>query len=513
MSGLQLRHVRTRLTVWNVAVLASILLIYVAGASALVFFQLRNELDRFAMDDLETVEGLLSFGSDGKLSLRSDYHDHPYAANMQDRLLEVWDQDGTLLYRNELLGNRALGKSPGAGEGATDYSVQSIRVSDGTPARLISKRHILEGRRTLIRVGFSEEPLWQHFWQVAMGMIAGFPFALGFAGVGGYFLARHALGPIERMARRVHEINAERLGARLDVENPHDELGSLAKAFNETLARLEHSFEQLRRFTSDASHELRTPLTAIRSVGEVGLQQESSSEHYREVIGSMLEEAGRLSHLIDSLLTISRAESGQIQLERTTIFILPFVRDTISVLDVLAEEKGQDLSIEGDDTLRVQADCTILRQVLINLLDNAIKFSHRGGHISVCVSNADEHTVAIDVEDNGPGIRPEHREKVFDRFYRVDEGRSREAGGTGLGLAIAKWGAQVHGGRLELNCPADGGCIFRLLLAVADGMNDESQSKATAHVPVLSEPQPHTSQTRIIYSRIKSDMNDPTHSG
>jgi signal transduction histidine kinase len=124
-----------------------------------------------------------------------------------------------------------------------------------------------------------------------IGLLAGLPLALGLAGAGGYFLARRALSPMERMARRAREINAERLSARLEVENPNDELGQLADAFNETLARLERSFDQLRRFTSDASHEIRTPLTAIRSVGEVGLRKQGSSEHYREVIGSMLEES------------------------------------------------------------------------------------------------------------------------------------------------------------------------------------------------------------------------------
>jgi len=157
-------------------------------------------------------------------------------------------------------------------------------------------------------------------------LIIGLPLALGMAGLGGYFLARHALSPIERMARRAHEINAESLSARWDVENPHDELGRLASAFNETLARLERSFEQLRRFTSDASHELRTPLTAIRSVGEVGLRQQGSAEHYREVIGSMLEEAGRLTRLVESLLAIARADAGQIKLVKTGILALPFVR-------------------------------------------------------------------------------------------------------------------------------------------------------------------------------------------
>lgn len=483
MSGFQSSHVRTRLTVWYVTVLAGVLLVYVGGASALIFFQLRSELDRFAIDDLETVEGLLNFGSDGKLSLRSDYHDHPYTASMQDRLLEVWAGDGTLLYRNELLGNRDLGRAPDASEGADGYSIRSTRVSDGTPARLVSKIHILEGRPTLIRVAFSERPLWAHFWQVAMGMLAGLPFALGLAGVGGYFLARHALSPIGRMARRVHEINAERLSARLDVENPHDELGSLARSFNETLACLERSFEQLRRFTSDASHELRTPLTAIRSVGEVGLQKQGTVEDYRDVIGSMLEEVGRLSHLIDSLLTIARAESGQIQLERATISVLPLVRDTVSVLDVLAEEKRQNLSIEDHETELVQADCAVLRQILINLLDNAIKYTPVGGHITVRVLNVGNQAVAVEIMDSGPGIPPEHRNKIFDRFYRIDEGRSREGGGTGLGLAIAKWGAEAHGGQLELNCPADGGCIFRLVLPTADRADGESRSETMADVP------------------------------
>ena len=183
--------------------------------------------------------------------------------------------------------------------------------------------------------------MWERFWQLVIGLIVGLPLALGLAGAGGYFLARRALSPVERMARRAREINAESLGARIDVENPRDELGLLAQAFNETLARLQASFEQLKRFTSDASHELRTPLTAIRSVGEVGLQQDGDRDHYREVIGSMLEEAGRLGRLVESLLTISRADSGQIRLEQATIGLLPLVQEASVLLDVLAEEKGQ----------------------------------------------------------------------------------------------------------------------------------------------------------------------------
>ena len=482
MSRLGPKHVRTRLTVWYVAVLAGTLLLYGAGTAALVLYQLRAELDHLASDDLESVEGLLSFGADGKLSLRSNYHDHPYPTSAQDRLLEVLGSDGSILYRNDLLGDRTLGSAPSPAEGLGGYSVRSIRLPDGTAVRVVSKQHNIEGRPTLIRVGFSEEILWRRFWQISIGMLAGLPLALGLAGAGGYLLAKHALDPIDRMARRVHEINVDRLNARLEIENPDDELGALAKAFNETLARLERSFEQLRRFTADASHELRTPLTALRSVGEVGLRKQRMSDDYRDVIASMLEEANRLSRLVDSLLMLSRAESGQIQLHRTVKYLTPFAREAVNFFEVLADEKGQRLSVDGDETVQAAADFAILRQVLINLVDNAIKNSPRGGAISVRILGLDDGTATIEVEDSGPGIAVEHRDKVFDRFYRVDEGRSREAGGTGLGLSIAKWGVEAHGGRLELECPNRGGCVFRILLPTVADLDSQSQPQAQSAV-------------------------------
>jgi heavy metal sensor kinase len=474
------QNVRTRLTLWHVAVLAVVLLIYSAATSAVFFFHLRNQLDRLAVEDLETVEGFLTFDSSCRLFLRSDYHDHPYSAEQQERLMEVWSPEGTLLYRNEVLGECALGGPPepgeGAGEGVSSYSERSVRLADGVRARVISKRHVVENRPTIIRLGFSEASLWQSFQESVLGLAAGLPLALGLAGLAGYFLAR-----------RAHEINAERLDARLDVENPGDELGRLAAAFNETLARLEEAFDRLRRFTSDAAHELRTPLTAIRSVGEVGLQRdgaqrngaqrngspEASAEHYREVIGSMLEESGRLSHLVDSLLTLARADAGQIRLRKdaiaAAITVVPLVREVAALLEPVAEEKDLRLEVKGAVPAQVRGDRAILRQVLVNLLDNAIKHSPPGTRVWVRVRGDGERNVAIEVEDSGPGIPAAHRDRIFDRFYRVDEGRSREDGGDGLGLSIANWGAEAHGGRLELDCPDGGGCIFRLRLPAAIG--------------------------------------------
>jgi heavy metal sensor kinase len=464
MKRIGFKNVRTRLTIWYVAVLAGVLLIYGGSASIFLLYQLRSQLDHLAIEDLETIEGFLSFDSSGRLFLRSEDHDHPYPVTPQVRFLEVLSDDGTVLYRNEMLGDRALGGIPEPGEGVDNYSPRSTRMSDGMLVRVVSKRHAIQGRPSLIRLGYSEDSLWQRFWQTVLGLVVGLPLALGLAGLAGYFLARRALSPIERMARRAHDINAQRLSDRLEVENPHDELGQLARAFNETLSRLEYAFNQLRQFTSDASHELRTPLTAIRSVGEVGLQKEGGAEHYREVIGSMLEETNRLSALIESLLVIARADSGQMKIIKERILIMDLVRESSSLLEVLAEEKKQNLSIDGDESAEVQGDRSLLRRILVNLIDNAIKYSPEAGTIRMRVLRVDSQTVAIEVADSGPGISIEHRDKIFDRFYRIDEGRSRETGGAGLGLAIAKWIAETHGGNLMLECPQGGGCIFRLSL-------------------------------------------------
>jgi heavy metal sensor kinase len=316
-------------------------------------------------------------------------------------------------------------------------------------------------RPVVIRIARSEEPLWSEFQRLVTVLVLGFPVALAIAGLGGYGLAVRVLAPLETMARRAEKISAENLSDRLPVENPQDELGHLARVFDDALARLERSFEQLRRFTADASHELRTPLTAIRTVGEVGLQQDGDVRHYRDVVGSMLEEANGLTRLVDSLLTISRADSGHIQLNRTNFALLDAAREATALMEVLAEEKAQRLTVEGDANLKISADRVIVRQAMVNIIDNAVKYSPRGGPISVRVSRSGNSAV-VEVQDSGPGISLEHREHVFERFYRVDKGRSRESGGAGLGLAIVKWAVEAHGGQVMLACGANGGCTFTM---------------------------------------------------
>ena len=456
------RHLRTRLTLWYVSGLALLLVMAWAGTCGLLFWQLRNQLGHFSIEEIETVEGLLFFTPRGDLRLNDDYHNHPESKEVIERYLEVRASDGSVLYRNNRLGNRALGGPPFPGEGVGGYSERSERLSDGTRVRIVSRVHALDGRRLLIRLAHSEEPLYQQLRDLLLASLVILPIVLLIAWAAGFGLARRALSPIENLAQEARKITPDKLHARLPIDDADDELGQLAKVFNETLARLEQAFEQLRRFTSDASHELRTPLAMIRSVGEVGLQKDGSRAEYRDIVGSMLEEVNRLTSLIDNLLTISRADSGHIQLHRTRVSMIELARGAATLFEILTEEKSQTLEVAGEETAAVDGDPIFLRQALVNIIHNAVKYSPIGETISVVVGRSDENRVVVEIKDKGPGIPPEDQPRIFDRFHRVDKARWRESGGAGLGLSIAKWAVEAHGGAITVQSELNKGCTFRI---------------------------------------------------
>ncbi len=284
------RNVRSRLTLWYVLVLAGLLGLYAGVASLFLFLSLREDFDQNLLQDLETVEGMLAKEPNGGVSLHSS---HPGAAEPRiGHFIEVWSPHGSLLYRSAALQDQTLGGAPGPDEGLREPSPSTIRLPNGTRVRLASSVYHVEDQRVVLRVAYSQEGLWRELGEFGEVLLLGFPIALLLAGVGGYALARKALAPIDSMATQTKKISAERLGDRLSIENPEDELGKLGTVFNQTLGRLQAAFDQLRRFTSDASHELRTPLTSIRSVGEVALQDQRSPAEYQDVIGSMRQSAG-----------------------------------------------------------------------------------------------------------------------------------------------------------------------------------------------------------------------------
>ena len=447
--------VRTRLTLWSMLVVGAVVLVYIVGTSFVLYWQLFHQLSRFAIQDIETVEGLLYFAPSGRVELNESYHNHPQSRQILERLLEVLSPDGGVLFRNERLGAKTLGGALLPKEGINGYSERSVRLSNGARVLMVSRRHVLSGRTIVIRLGYEEQPIWSRINESLTASFVALPLILALAGLAGYHLARRSLAPLEEIASRAEQITANNLHERLPVQNPADEVGHLARVFNNVLARLEESFERLQRFTSDASHELRTPLAAIRTVGEVGIQKNQTTADYQDTVGSMLEEVNRLTRLVENLLAISRADAGQLQLGFALVSPFEIVNEVAAVLEVLVEEKSLELVVTGDKNVTVRADRLLLRQAVTNVLHNAVKYTPKGGRIFVEIAHS-SGLCAIRIVDSGPGIPREHRDKVFDRFYRLDTARARDTGGAGLGLSIAKWAIELQGGSINVEDRPDG---------------------------------------------------------
>jgi heavy metal sensor kinase len=418
--------VRARLTLWHAAALTLVVCLFAVGVFVFVRTSLYRTLDQQIREDLATIEKVYreETGDLGELALRT---------GMQFEVTE----GPTVIHRT-------AGWPPA---GAVPFRRAAL---DDSTHRIIAARDERSVRQTL--------------WTLAVIMATAIPCAVGVAIVGGYLLAGRVLAPVGAMADTARRITAESLDARLPVANSADEFGRLAGVFNETLSRLDAAFEQLRRFTADASHELRTPLTAIRSVGEVALQRSLPTEGYREVIGSMLEEVDRLARLVENLLLLTRAEAGRIPLSRAIVDLRELVASVSDGLRVLAEEKNQELIVELSGPVAVHCDATVLRQGITNLLHNAIKYTPPKGVIRVAATSNASGDAVIEVQDSGPGIPAVDQQRVFERFYRVDQARSRDTGGTGLGLAIARWTVEASGGRIELESMAGQGALFRVVL-------------------------------------------------
>ncbi len=463
MNLVSIQSIRTRLTIWHSLVFGGILVLFGAGTSAFLIFTLDRQLDENLKEDLEIVEQLLVESPGGSFPLDT----HPNPVNRLERFMEVWSTDGRLLFRSQTLGVRALGSAPDPAGFKREPQIRSVVLPDGTHWRVATAMVTPHGQPLVIRLAVSEGEFYAGIRNFATVLLSGIPLGLLLVVLSGYMLARAALKPIGAMASHARRISVQNLKERIPVKHEKDELGHLARAFNDLLDRVERSFEELKRFTADASHELRSPLTAMRSVGEVGIRGERTSEEYREIIGSMLEEINRLTSLVDSLLFLSKAANDRQEVIQAELDLLEFARETAGLIGILADEKGQTLNVGGDAGVVVLADRSLLSQALLNLIDNAIKFSPGQSAIQVRVSRKAAGFGCLEVTDCGPGIPVEEREHIFERFYRLDRSRERERGGAGLGLAIARWAIELNGGRVRVEVAEGAGSTFRVDLPLS----------------------------------------------
>ena len=294
---------------------------------------------------------------------------------------------------------------------------------------------------------------------------AGVPLILLLASVGGYVLARKSLSPISLMDQQTRRIKADSLSSRLDVANKRDELGGLATTINDLLVRLESSFKQQQRFVADASHELRTPLAVLRGETEVALAQPRSIDEYKASLNLIKDEAEQLSRIVEDLFLLARQPFDTPAIMRERVSLDKVVGECARAAQVLAARKNLKLTVNANNPLSLIGDDELLQRMILNLLDNAVKYTPAGGEVSLDL-NAHNGDARITVRDTGIGIPEKDQPHVFDRFYRVDKARSRAMGGAGLGLSIAHWIAEAHGGTISVESQPGRGSAFTVELPI-----------------------------------------------
>jgi heavy metal sensor kinase len=473
-----LDSVRVRLTLWYTGLLA-FFLVLLSFVTYFIFW--RSTLQRTDSALVELSDAFLStvraeildnYGTEGPLvATQEAITEHHY----RDHFFAVLRPDGRTLTSSEDLPNEAapagLASSASfqklvAESAGADRLFKNMRAGR-SGYRAFVRKFSLKGQTYMLLILQSLHPQQEMLEEVRQTFAWVIPIAIVLASAGGYFLARKSLAPVVAMSDQAGRISAENLHDRLPVQNAKDELGRLAASFNELLERVDQSFERQRRFISDASHELRTPAAILRGESEVALSRgERPAEEYRESLAVMHAEAQRLTQIVEDLFTLTRADAGQYPLAPHDFYLDELVADCTHATRSLALAKQIRLACEAPEELPIRADEALLRRMILNLLDNAIKYTPVAGRVTVsCERCGAEY--ALNVTDSGPGIPEELQKRVFERFFRADKARTRsenDGGGAGLGLSIARWIAEAHQGRLILARSDATGSTFRALL-------------------------------------------------
>jgi len=459
------RSIRVRLTLWYAALLAAFLVlfglvVYIAAARALhaeVDSELRTEAEAVIARLPSEIPAVRS-----QVAPRSP----DISLTETELMAQVLDINGRAIGKSVRLRGGMLPVVPGQGLPTTEMFLTTRRA--GKPLRIYFKPVRRAGRAvSVVEVAEPLETVERALHHLRDILLVGIPATLLLSFLGGLLLAHWTLSPIDRITRAAHAVNATRLGYRIGSDSTKDELGRLAAAFDEMIARLEQSFATQQRFVADASHELRTPLTVMVGHLDVCLRDPAATEQdLRETLVVVRQEVEHMSRTVEALLTLARADAGEEPLAREKVELDALLEQTVGEARMVTGQKH--LQLAHVEPLTVEGDTDSLQQLFRNLLDNALKFTPADGLIEVRLTRREDRAV-VTVADNGSGIAAEHLPHLFSRFYRVDKARSRELGGAGLGLAIAKWIVARHGGSIKVESRVGMGTTFTVVLPLAAG--------------------------------------------
>jgi two-component system OmpR family sensor kinase len=454
--------VRARLTLWYTAILALVLVTFSGISYALLSRAIR------AATDATLVETARQFAT----NFATDPNDLGTAATILRQYR--YDADEVLLYAGSgsLVAASPARLAGGERNGVTALvraRVNGLRTIAGGPegdgVRVAVVPLTAAGREYTVAVAHDLDEQADRLEAAARAVFFGIPAALVIAAAGGYLLARKSLAPVIAMSVKARQIGAETLGQRIEVGDAPDELAFLASTLNDLLERLQRSFESQRRFMADASHELRTPISVIQGEADVILSRaDRSAAEYRESMDVMRKSSRRLTRIVEDLFLLARTDAGSYPTSKSRVDLEEAILDCVRIMRSIAAAKGVEVTCEVPRDSIVIADADLLHRLLLNLIDNAVKFTGDGGRVRIDVTRS-ENVHEIRVRDSGPGIAPADQPRVFDRFFRGERIRGATTG-AGLGLPIARWIAEAHGGSVAIESSDAKGTTFLVTLPI-----------------------------------------------
>jgi heavy metal sensor kinase len=459
-----IRSFRSRLTLWYLAFSSLLFLLFSLFLHGVLARALENRLDEALSVEANTAGALLE---DEFVEMKGD----PVRAS-SEVLADLRLRGSIVAF---LAGNRVLGASKPVTEaeitGIADRAAADRRLdllvslphAGPNGARAAVHRVTLAGQEYLV---IAVQPLDEVVADLAVlrrVLLLALPLLIGLAGAGGYWLTSRNLAPLAWMAGQARRITHSNLETRLEIGAAAEELVTLSASFNELLSRLDQSFDHMRRFVADASHELRTPISIIRGEADVALSNDRSAAEYKQTLAVILDESRRLSRLVDDLLNLARADAGRVKLQVQEFYLNDLLAECCRSAQTLASARHIALECRCDDDVTYRGDEELLRRMVMNLVDNAIRYTPEGGKVNVALEPSADG-LAIRISDTGTGIASEAVPHVFERFYRGDKARSRQDGGFGLGLAIVKWVAESHNGAVAVASTPGAGSTFTVTL-------------------------------------------------
>lgn len=460
---------RLRLTLWYGSALALILVVFSAVLYIVTARSLRDAIDQSLEET--AVAAVRSLEERGFLPLIDENElmsQFPELARI-DKFFQIFSPSGTITIRSPNVKQHELPLSREALDVAfTGKTIfESAKYPKEPPLRLISVPIMYRGNLLyIVQVGTSMESVEETLNRLLLVLLVTMPLALAVSLAGGWFLAGRALRPVDDITLAAQRIAGGDLTQRLKVQPSPDEIGRLADTFNNMIARLETSFRQIRQFSSDASHELRTPLTVMKGETELALRRPRDAKDYTVVLESNLEEIDRMTRIVDELLFLSRADMGEVKMERLPVKLESLLEDVHRQASLLGQERDVQVVLGMVTPATVLGDELRLRELFLNLLDNAVKYSKSGGSVDITLQTETGQAKVL-IADTGIGISREDQGKIFDRFYRTDDARTHTKKGTGLGLAICAWIIESHHGRIEVDSEIGKGSTFTVTLPLA----------------------------------------------